>query len=272
MQYLLELNEFDENNRLQLIYNRIESSGYVSKSAEKEIFAISGIKDFMDILYSRIDDATKFYSKYTKEFIDDILLEFFDGTPYTYTIEIGGEFGSDSRYGDRLKIIFNDEFEKDSEVYLLKKVISTIIASNKQEIEKNKKDLENYKKTDSWVRNPRGRGSTKRNYFKMFSHFSPMLNLNIEHKEYRSYYNDYPDYPRNLTGIAYDDFNNYRETSFLNRIKNRLSRISPCRVDTGYHNSFTERKWYNGQDEEGNEIIEENPNPILLRGTATIKF
>jgi hypothetical protein len=276
MQYLLELNEFEDDNiRLQQICNKIVSSGYVSKSAEKEIDSISGISNFFDILYARINEVCSFYEKYDKEFFEDVLLEFFDGTPYKYTVKIEADF--QTMYGDKINIPL-DQFAKEfkdvenKEVFLLEKMISAIIKYNKNEIEKAKGDSEKLKKSGNWMRNPRGRSIKHKTCFKHFNKFNPVIGVDIMHDEYSSYYDLNYGEPKYLNGIPQKQFSTYPETALLSRIKNRFSRIGNCTINTSYYNTFTDSRWYIGEDEEGNNLYEENPNPVLLRGSFTIKF
>jgi hypothetical protein len=269
MQYLLELNEFDENSKLQQIYNRIESSGYLSKSAEKEIVSISGMPNCIDDIYARIDEVIKFYNKYDKEFFDDILLEFFEGTDYTYQITIAAEFGQ--RYGDRLLIKLDDKFsENDTENYLLKKIISTIISSNRSEVEKDKKSEKDDKLKDWWIRNPRGRVKTKKNFFKLLSIFTPVIEVYVRHKEYLNYYhNDDPI----TSGWTPDMFNSYRDNAILTKIRNRFGRIGKCDVREDGYSSYTgDYMNYIIDPETGEERRIPNPNRFLISGGFKIKF
>ena len=267
MQYLLELNEFDENAKLQQIYNRIESSGYLSKSAEKEIISMSGLPNCINDIYDRIHEVITFYSKYDKNYFEDILLEFFENSDYTYQITITAEFGQ--KYGDRLLIKLDDKFNgNDTENYLLKQIISTIMSSNKLEIEKGKKTDDRIQ--DWWVRNSKRRIKGKKNFFKLLSIFTPFIEVYVRHKEYLNYYHNGEPIE---SGWTPDMFNSYRDNAILTKIRNRFSRIGKCDVREDGYNSYTGNYMnYITDPETGEERRVPNPNRFLISGGFKIKF
>lgn len=284
MRYLLELNEFDSENRIDQICKRIESSGYISKSTEKELGELTGIHDIVDQIYSKVDEINSFYDRFSKDYIDDILLEFFESSPYTYKINIGVFLPKKHYYlytnGDiNTTFLFGDNYNNsdDKQQYLLSTLLSFVKRINKESHQMAEKQREEKKSRKSWITEPRGRRVQVTNYFKYFLLMKPIVNIDIHHREYETYWDNDAEYCLTMDGWNQEQFSaNWKDNSLAGRIKRRFNYILPCSVESGYHDSYTYREWYDGEieDEEGNITgrLVKNPNPVLLHGMLNIKF
>ena len=285
MRYLLELNEFDSENRIDQICKRIENTGYISRSTEKELGELTGIHDIVDQIYRKVDEIYSFYNRFSKDYIDDILLEFFKSSQYTYKINIGVFLPKKHYYlyvhGDiDTNFLFGDNYDNanDKQQYLLSSLLSFVKKINKESHRLADKQREERKNNNKfWISQPRSRKVHVTNYFKYFLLMKPLVNIDIYHREYATYWENDTEYCLTMDGWNQKQFSaNWVDDSISNRIKRRFSYIHPCSVESAYHDSYTYRQWYDGEieDEDGNIIRNtvRNPNPILLHGMLNIKF
>lgn len=286
MKYLLELNEFDSENRIDQICKRIENTGYISRSTEKELGELTGIHDIVDQIYRKVDEIHSFYSRISSDYIDDILLEFFESSPYTYKINTGVYLPKKDYYyypnnyrEINTTFLFGDAYNKsdDKQQYLLSSLLSFVKDVNKESHQIADKQREEKRSRKSWISEPRWRRVNATNYFKYFLLMKPIVNIDIQHREYLTYWDNDADYCLSMDGWNQEQFSgNWKENSILNRIKRRFNYIHPCSVESGHYDSYTHREWYDGEieDEEGNFIgrLVKNPNTVLIHGTLNIKF
>lgn len=286
MKYLLELNEFDSENRIDQICKRIEDTGYISRSTEKELGELTGIHDIVDQIYRKVDEIHSFYNRFSKDYIDDILLEFFESSPYTYKINIGVFLPRKDYYSFTREInttfLFGDNYDNsnDKQQYLLSTLLSFVKGINKESHQMAEKQREEKRIDKNRISHPRGRKVHVTNYFKYFLLMKPIVNIDIRHREYATYWDNDVEYCLTMNGWNQKQFSanwvQRTDDSIAGRIKRRFDYIHPCDVESVYRDSYTYHEWHDGEieDEEGNitRRLVKNPNPVLLHGTLNIKF
>jgi hypothetical protein len=280
MKYIYELNEFDSQNKIERIIKRIKDTGYISTSMTKELEEVTGIKGIVDKILTKVNQINDFYSKSNSDFFDDVMLEFFDGSPYTYKVNTGVYLPDRSSYltnfYNRIKtnILIPDDYENSTnkESFLLIFLLNFVKSVN-VEVYKHTHEYEKEKrKKHTWIQNPRERNITYVNYFKYFLDIQPYVYLGITHKKREEYWEMDADEFTNLEGWNSDQYcANWKKDSLSERIKKRLSyfpKLGECVEisSNDWIHSWTHMSWM-----EGNELIK-NPNRVLLHGYLTIKF
>jgi len=282
MKYLFELNEFDSENRIDRIIKRINTTGYISSSMSDELEEITGVKDIVNKLNSKVNQLNSFYKKSNSDYFDDIMLEFFDDTQYTYSINTGVYLpnktwhvaNADSHNRIIHNVLLHKDYEESTNKYsFLLSFLLNFVRNINTVVYKQTNDYENEKKQRlDWIQHPRGRKINYVNYFKYFLDIQPYIFLDINHKRYEDYWEMDADDWVNLEGWNFEQYcSNWKKDSLIERIKKRLSyftNLGECvEVDSnGWLDSWTRRTWV--QD---NEVIT-NPNPVLLHGYLSIKF
>ena len=179
MKHLFELNEFDNENRIERIIKRINATGYISTSLSKELEEVTGVKGIVDKLISKVNQINNFYKNSNSDYFDDILLEFFEGTPYIYKVYTGVYLPDKSYYLSfnsnkiRTNVLIPDEYEKSTnkESFLLTFLLNFVKSVN-VEVYKHTHEYEKEKrKKHTWIQHPRERNITYVKYFKYFSKF-----------------------------------------------------------------------------------------------------
>ena len=280
MKYLLELNEFDSENKIERIIKRINATGYISTSMSNELEEITGVKGIVDKLTSKVNQINNFYKNSNSDYFDDIFLEFFDESPYNYKVHTGVYLPDKtyhlSNYNNKIRTntLIPNEYETytNKESFLLTFLLNFVrninveVYKHTHEYEKDKRQKPN------WIQHPRERNINYVNYFKYFLDIQPYIFLDINHKRGEEYWEMNVDEWANLGGWNSEQYcANWKKDSVSERIKKRLSyfpNLGECvEVSSNvWYDSWTRRSWM-----EGEEVIK-NPNPVLLHGYLTIKF
>ncbi len=280
MKYLLELKEFDTGGKIENIVNRILSTGYISSSMSKELDEVTGIKNIVQKLLRKVSQINQFYERSNSDFFDDVLLEFFDGTPYTYKVRTGVYLSKNiyllSIRKDRIKtdIPIPDDYNtsNNKESFLLSHLLNFIKKINVEVWKNTSHYQEEKKKGVNWIQRPRERGIEYVNYFKYVLDIQPCVYLEVEHKRSEEYWEMDAGEFVNLEGWNSEQYcSNWKKDSVTERIKKRFSYfpyLGECvAVETSvWGDSYTFRSWMEGQE------IVRNPNPVLIKGYINIKF
>lgn len=89
---ILKFQQFNEElnvNDIDNIIMRVSKTGYLSKSNQDFLSYLFSNNNFGDIIQERIDTINNFYQSFDPEYIEDILVEYFDATGYDYAIQFG---------------------------------------------------------------------------------------------------------------------------------------------------------------------------------------
>ena len=287
MKHLLELNEFDVEGKIDGIINRIMDTGYISSSMSKELDRVTGVVNVTDKLYKKANQIDDFYKNSNSDFFDDVLLEFFEGTTYNYTVKTGiylpdplrwtNYFGNLRFDRNKKETLIPDEWEKSSNkesflfCFLMNfiKYLNTNAQKSANKYDKELREKPNF--IDRWNKFPRQRNIDYTNYFKYFLNIQPYINLSIVHKLWAQYYYEMDmNQQLNLEGWTSNEYN----YSLTDRIKkrlgyfNNLGKIVSVTSDGPYSgDTWTPSYSWNDEDERV-----ENPNQVLVRSNLSIKF
>lgn len=272
---LIRYREFKSKKDLGFICNRILSTGYFSKKNTDEIEDMTGVVGIVDDIKNKINDLNRFFRSKPVDFIDDVLLEFFEGTNYKYSVKIGvylnASIRSDNRfYNDDLFIIDQNEYNIsiDKKGYLLSKLVSFINSLN--DIEKRRFDSREKpqpgKSKYSWDINPV-------NHFKSFLKLKPVAILNIKNKNLDEWYNGDDDFIPN--GWSHDEiYNNYsKENSLVKVIKQRFDNykvFGPCTIVHNYYQDRIYTPYF--FDEDGEYRMNKDDKQIIMETTMQIRL
>lgn len=269
MKYLLELKEF-EVDKLDHIINRIKSSEYLSLSLRKDLDDLSGIDGFADKLIDKANYIQLFYERKNRDFIDDVLFEFFDEKPYTYKVDIGYYIEETNHYyatdlpDVHRRIYLPDNYESitNKEIFLMLSMLSFIKNLNIKSEQIKDDDIKNQKKP--WYKkefNPRDVKSF--NYLKNIEKIFPLFCVDIIHKNRDLYYTNWEE------EIFVDGINNKEYCDIQSKISKAIERRVNVSVHLSapyYHQHFTSSRYIDGVDEDGNDILVNNENPTLIHG------
>jgi len=279
MKYILELKDFSNTDDINSICKRIEDTGYLSKSMSKRLEDLTGVVDIESEIYEKVDELKEFFNKFDRHHFEDILLELFDDSDYTYSIEIGFYIGKHyssfySRDADNPYFIMRDYYKySDKERYLVTSLVKFIGKITSESYNKSLKNREERMKKGDWIQNPRSRGISFSNYFKYFNTVKPMITIYIQHKKYADYYANYmddADMCLSMNGWSQEEYDaNWKSGTVTSKIKSIISRrVAPCDILSKYFtSSYTSRELYIND----NETIK-NPKPILMSGILDVNF
>jgi hypothetical protein len=278
MKYLLELKEFDTGGRIDYIVKRILATGYISTSMSKELDEVTGIKNIVPKLLQKVGQINQFYNRSNSNFFDDVLLEFFDDSPYTYKVGTGvylpdkTYFVSSDKIKTNIPIPADYDSSDNKEAFLLSFLLDFVKSLNVKVWKKTSDYQEGKKKETRWIQQLRDRDIEYVNYFKYVLDIQPCIYLNVTHRRREEYWEMDAEEFVNLEGWNSEQYcSNWKKDSVTERIKKRFSYfpyLGECvAVETsGWTDTYTFRSWM-----EGEEVVK-NPNPVLIKGYINIKF
>jgi len=289
MNHIMESKDFFNLDDIKNICDKFSKSKYISVSTRKSLDRITNQLGLYDILLEKSEKINHFYNTLNSDWFDDILLEFFDGTGYTYKLHIGIYIARNYRFGysdNDIKYTLPESYnnEEDKQTYLIIQMLLFISTEFEKEI-----TISNQKYTDS-KKDSKNRfnttfGSVGRgpfNYFSSIKNIEPYIRVDVRHRETDEYYANYYGGDMGINGFTrnYFSYDSNRmgginaEVSLPRKIINRLSNISmfgEC-VDVSLSDSyptFAGRDYYH--DDDGN-YVKSAKEPILIHGSLDIKF
>lgn len=179
-------------SNLKDIIKKIKNNNYISQTNRNELDSIFKYKNISYLLEDRVDNIVQFYQSLNKEYIDDILLEYFDGSGYYVSdIDFKYEITLEKYSSEKATKIISDDYYQsiDKNIFLLCDILSF---------------FENHYKLD----------------VKLVRTINPMISFMIKHKNWIDYYTgDDFEFSKSLT---YNEFLN-----IFSSIKNntRLKRL-----------------------------------------------
>lgn len=192
-----------DSKDIESIINRVKNSEYISRSMSDKLSRITNVNNFGEILNNKVDSIVGFISKYKLLYIDDLLVEFFDGSGYSYEISSGVYFDKSSYEKKRLLLTKND--------YTYTKILESIITLLKQESPK-------YGYADKFYYD----SYNPSNSFKKIESVSYYVNINIVSKQYKEYEEG---------SIAFYGWTDQNVKFICDQIQSRISyKIKPCIV------------------------------------------
>lgn len=273
MKYLFEIKDF-EVNKLDHIINRIKTSEYLSISLRKSLDEISEISGFADKLIEKVDYIQSFYDNRNRDFIDDVLFEFFDEKSYIYTVKVGfyiedrkDLFSSDmSRLHRREILPDNYESLQNKEIFLMLSMLTFIKNLNIKSEEIRNDDIKN-KKISWWYKKFEPSKIKSYNYFKNIDKIFPYFRVDISHKNRIEYYNDgWDNYSILHDGINHDEYQKI-QNGIIKAIKRRLQ--VDCTI-LSFYPTFTKNHYSYVEDEDGRSIRIKNEDSILINDDLDI--
>lgn len=280
MRHLQTFNELATYDDIDVIIDRIQSTGYISKSQEEKLIELSGDPNIVKKVYQKVSKLQAFYKKATPEYFSDVMLSLLDDTPYKYKIQIGFYLPKNYRYYScrdsdmrTTRWLPNDLNKTDSQKTLLSHILKAIKDYNIESGELAKKSKEEAKTRPSWTKEPRSRHYSGKNYFKQIQEIQPQVRIEVIHKlsEEIWYYDWYE--LEDLKGFDSKEFayennpdsllskiNKSRRLLYLGRFKAHVN---------AWICSYTDRKILINE-----EPVEywENPKPILTHGYVDLNF
>lgn len=198
------LNEDDINH----ICKKIIKTGYISKSLEGELIQTTGDNDIVRKMVRKVDKINSFFTKYSVDFLEEILLIFFEWD-YDYEVHMGLYSPDRHRIWKNFEdkfIINNKEYKSfgDKRSYMISNILK-LLSSMSQSAKRTRTEWKGRNKFSI----PPDRNT---NYFKDFMNVKPMIVVEIKHKEFMRCFEE------ELDGIR-----NRRE--FSDKIEKRLSYI-----------------------------------------------
>lgn len=206
---ILKFQQFNEELNIDDVDNiimRVSKSGYLSKSNQDILSYIFSNNNFGDIIQERIDTINNFYQSFDPEYIEDILVEYFDGTGYDYTIQLG-YYISTTKYqysyskieDPEIIILDKDYFESPyKNTYLLTSVLKLLKKASDGLYKNNIKRIEDMKKRSSpmkyWEESELKKLLNKKtlDFCKQIgnkiSQINPVFFINAKHKQTDEYY------------------------------------------------------------------------------------
>lgn len=249
-----------DKGEMNFIHNKIDNVSYISKSAHQKIKDIYG--DIYDDLYKKVQEFNKLFKKLNINYVDDILLNYFDGTNYNYNnIYYGIEY-NDGYFFDNTdhRITLDKAYfkSKDKDLYLFNLILLNLGVSRNKVYQNFTKKQEERKTKRSWISDPRSRGNSFNGYNSIkrsIDKIKPVIYFTIEHKEYLTYWDMYL-YDEKVEGWDYKEYDKICRSIESNY---RLNLINPFRVRSKYsHSSYS---------------YDENfSDRILLKDTLTLEF
>jgi hypothetical protein len=97
MKYILESSQFEESQILDII-DRIQKTGYISKSSSQKLQELTGVIDFDKKIIARISTLNSFFKKYNVDYIEDVMLSIFDNSEYDFKVQLGIEYTGNKTY------------------------------------------------------------------------------------------------------------------------------------------------------------------------------
>lgn len=244
----------------------------------KELDEVTGIKNIVPKLLQKVGQINQFYNRSNSNFFDDVLLEFFDDSPYTYKVGTGvylpdkTYFVSIDKIKTNIPIPVDYDSSDNKESFLLSFLLDFVKSLNVKVWKKTSDYQEGKKKEPRWIQQPRDRDIEYVNYFKYVLDIQPCIYLNVTHRRREEYWEMDAEEFVNLEGWNSEQYcSNWKKDSVTERIKKRFSYfpyLGECvAVETsGWTDTYTFRSWM-----EGEEVVK-NPNPVLINGYITIKF
>lgn len=275
MKYLLELSQF-EINKIEHIINRIKNTEYLSLSLRSDLDDVSGIKGFADKLIERVDYIQSFYENKNRDFIDDVLFEFFDEKPYVYNVSVGYYIedrkdswslrSSDMASVHRKEIFPDDSSISNKEIFLMISILKFIKNLNIKSEEIKNDDIKN-KKVQWWNKKFEPDKIKSYNYLKNIEKIFPYFRIDISHKNRNEYYSDgWNDYSILYNGINYDQYQKIQQ-DMIKAIKRRLQ--VDCTISSSYP-TFTHSYYSYVEDEDGHRKAIKNEEAALIRDDLDI--
>jgi hypothetical protein len=276
MNYLLELNEYGDEKKIDRIISRIKSVGYISTSNKRDLEKITGIDNIADIILTRVNQINRFYTKYNDNFFKKTLSEFFEESNYTYNVSYGLYLSTSSHYSSFYtshseglnRLLPNSFFMEDKNSVLLSLMIGFVSKETNISYIKSFDDREKRKQDiDYWNRNYRSRHFNYANYFKYIKGINPYIEISVVNKDSEKYWSVISTYNADhfkFNGWTPDVFNSQKNYSVSEVIVNKLKNFTEMQKVNIYsgHTSYTL----------SDDLLRINDNRYLLSGKLTYKF
>lgn len=182
-----ELNTTLPKEGISNLIDRIKKTGYISKTNKDRIIEMSGDKDILEKLMSRISEINKFFSKISINYIDDVVLDYFDATGYDYQVFFGISYDSDLIGIRNNYLELTDSYFKSSNKnqYLLITILSLLQDTIDMQYKEYVKKREELKNKPIWIQHPRSRGSydITKGINRIIKSINPCINIIMTHRE-----------------------------------------------------------------------------------------
>ena len=181
-----ELNNTLPKEGIDNLIDRIKRTGYISKTNKDRLIEMSGDKDILEKIINRVEKINNFFNKISINYIDDVVLDYFDATGYDYQIFFGMAYESSYSFrSDYLELTESYFKSSNKSQYLLITTLGILQEVIDTQYKEYLKKREEIKSKPIWIQHPRSRVTYDITYRinNIIKSISPCITILVKHKE-----------------------------------------------------------------------------------------